>query len=104
MTILFGPNTHLIQSSSAKLLNCCTAMQHLLDNTCLTTAALLSVCVFTSISSLNESVKPQFKEPVEAQVGLPCRCPVLNRTVQYFGFLSILKMIVIPRGVHPLSL
>jgi len=46
-------------------------MQHLLDNTCLTTAALLSVCVFTSTSSFNESIKPQFREPIEAQVELP---------------------------------
>src|SRR6218665_4166183 len=46
-------------------------MKRLLDNTCLTTAALYCQCVFTSISSLNESVKPQFKEPVEAQIRLP---------------------------------
>jgi len=38
--------------------------------------------VFTSISSFNESIKPHFKEPVEAQVGL--RLP----GVQYWTGLS----------------
>ena len=52
MTILFGPSTHLIQSPSAKLLNCYTAVQHLLDNTCLTNNTIQTILGLTGLFTL----------------------------------------------------
>src|SRR6218665_702049 len=52
--------------NNAVSVNCYVAMHNLLSNRLLSNQCSIAASVSTSIRRLNESIKPQFKEPVEA--------------------------------------